>query len=160
MLYSLTMRNRLRLSHQIDKLIDITGRGELRRVLNTGNVEALRDSEHGEGILLNAIRYRNQALIHILIEENIQINAPGLYGVTPLMLACAEDSKRLILRGATVDDVDSEGRSALMYAVEAADLDKVAYLVAQGANTQIRDSAGQAAADYADALGFSLPGLK
>ena len=160
MVYSLTMGIRVRLSHQIDKLIDITGTDQLRHVLSTVDSEALRDSEHGEGILLNAIRYRNQALILILIEENIQINARGLYGVTPLMLANAEVSKLLLQQGASVDDVDSEGKSALMYAVEAADFDKVAYLVAQGADTQIRDSAGQTAADYAEALGFSLPGLK
>lgn len=144
----------------LDNLLYSSDSREIRRALSVVNTEALRDREHGEGILLNAIRCRNRVLIPILIEESIQINARGLYGVTPLMLACAEDSKRLILHSATVDDVDNEGRSALMYAVEAADFDKAAYLVAQGADTQIRDSVGQTAADYADALGFSLPGLK
>lgn len=90
-----------------------------------------------------------------LLKEGADINIKDINGRTPLILAsrspdgAAKRIRTYIEWGARIDDVDAEGKSALIYAVIAESKDVVKELIKGNANTSIRDKNGKTAVDYA-----------
>jgi hypothetical protein len=86
-----------------------------------------------------------------LLDIGANVNGKDLQGRTPLMNACLHNGrdampvlKLLIERGASIQDVDSDGRSALAYAVENSDMESAAILllIEAGADVHQKDHFG------------------
>ncbi len=62
--------------------------------------------------------------------------------------------KLLVDGGADINAADKEGRTVLIYAVDAKKAEAAKYLIALGADTTLADDKGRTALDYANAMGM------
>jgi hypothetical protein len=87
---------------------------------------------------------------------------PDLFGCDDLMLAAdagdLADCQALLAAGADVRRVDRKGRSALVYAVNHAEVDVAAALIAKGAAVDAKDASGQTPLGMA--LDFRMPAME
>lgn len=60
-----------------------------------------------------------------------------------------EMAKKLLNRGADIDYVNREGKTALVMAVQMLRIDSIHFLLEKGANPHLEDLTGQDACDYA-----------
>lgn len=105
---------------------------------------------YGTTPLSAAIQVKQYKMAEILVEKGADFNLANSAGVTPLMFAAngakypaPEMVKFLLNKGAKVNDLDNEGRSALFYAVGKIWVDVTKMLVDAGADVNIRDSQGR-----------------
>jgi ankyrin repeat protein len=112
------------------------------------------------GKLLQAARQGDLLLVKAAIAEGANVNCRGTNGLTPLLQTISgptapfEAGRRqcvafLLERGAEVDAKDSDGRTALIYATRAGDLETVRLLVKAGAFIKMRDGFHKTAVLYA-----------
>jgi hypothetical protein len=114
--------------------------------------------------LLKAAQTGNPALVKAAIAEGANVNCEGTNGLSPLLeslhgiSAPVDDSRRecvvlLLKSAANVDALDGDGRTALIYAVRAGDMETVRLLVDAGAFIKRRDAFHKTAVLYAAECG-------
>lgn len=121
---------------------------ETTRVINT------RDSSSGETALAIVVKNRDLTWTRFLLAKGANPAIADKQGMTPLMhatlLGFSEGAEVLLERGATVDQSNSRGETALILAVQRRDAMMVRMLVKRGANPDKADHiAGLSARDYA-----------
>lgn len=121
---------------------------ETTRIINT------RDSSNGETALAIVVKNRDLTWIRFLLAKGANPGIGDKEGMTPLMhatlLGFAEGADALLQRGATVDQANSRGETALILAVQRRDNAIVRMLIARKANPDKADHvAGLSARDYA-----------
>jgi ankyrin repeat protein len=97
-------------------------------------------------LLIASVRDRHE-VVDFLLKSKADVNAASDEGLTSLMGA-ADDAvpiKTLLKAGAMIDAVDREGWSALFFAVEHVQVDKLKALLENGANVDVKDKNGQTA---------------
>lgn len=110
--------------------------------------------------LFQGARQGDLALLKAAVAAGADVNCRGTNGLTPLLQTVSaatapfEPERRhcvafLLERGAEVDAKDSDGRTALIYAVRAGDLETVRMLVDAGAVIKRRDRFHMTAMLYA-----------
>ena len=113
-------------------------------------------SNDGETALMNAYIRGNKELVELLInsgaDANLISNLKDNYGRAKLMEASEIGNKEavelLIKSGVGVNEVDDNGKSALMYACEkhiisSSDIEVVKFLIDNGADVNIKNNVGQ-----------------
>jgi ankyrin repeat protein len=120
-------------------------RSALLTLLYEGANPNARDKKYrGTRLLQYAVIGGHVETVEMLISNGAQIEAVGLFNVTPLVTAlwfrqtavvCA-----LVRRGAQVDTIGPQGRRPLMSAAEAGDLESVRALVEAGATVNAYDT--------------------
>jgi len=105
---------------------------------------------YGTTPLSAAIQVKQYKMAETLVEKGADFNIPNSAGVTPLMFAAngakypaPEMVKFLLNKGAKVNDLDNEGRSALFYAIGKIWVDVTKILIDAGADVNIKDSQGR-----------------
>lgn len=102
-----------------------------------------------------AAKQGDAELIIKLVQDGMDVNQPNLEGQTPLMLAVQADSHALevtnllLTQGAKVNEVDTYGNTALIYAAQVGGLDVIKALVAHGADAAIANKSEATALDFA-----------
>ena len=124
--------------------------GAVRFLLNQGADVNLKDDYGFTALHLAAVISMYEAVI-CLVENGADVNAVNLRDVTPLMMACDDDSnmdvvRYLMRRGADVHLKDFDGFTALLYAITSDSdfaLDILRFLIQNGAdfNTRNREEA-------------------
>ena len=115
-------------------------------------------SNDGETALMNAYIRGNKELVELLInsgaDANLISNLKDNYGRAKLMEASEIGNKEavelLIKSGVGVNEVDDNGKSALMYACEkhiisSSDIEVVKFLIDNGANVNLKSNDGETA---------------
>lgn len=109
----------------------------------------------GYAALAVAARFGDEAAVTNLLQAgaNPDVEVSGHRQETPLMEAARDGypviGQRLVRAGARIDHVDSEGATALMWAVREGETDYARALLDAGANPALRDRAGDTALDIA-----------
>ena len=125
--------------------------------------ETLTPSFSAQGVvgnLLQAARQGDLLLVKTSIAEGANVNCRGTNGLTPLLQTVSgatapfEAGRRqcvafLLEHGAEVDAKDSDGRTALIHATRAGDLETVRLLAKSGAFIKRRDGFHKTAQLYA-----------
>jgi hypothetical protein len=101
----------------------------------------------GDTILHHALRGSNDRLFKQLMETMpVLVNTPGDGGITPLHIASTLETptffQQLVIAGADVNTADSEGKTALIYAILSSSPSFRGYistLVQKGANVNVKD---------------------
>ncbi|MEL6778299.1 MAG: ankyrin repeat domain-containing protein [Cyanobacteria bacterium J06597_16] len=114
-------------------------------------------NDNGCSALSSASRAGRMSILETLLDAQADPNLPEADSqgnrCYPLMVAARSASsihradilELLILQGANIDQADSQGRTAMMHAVEKGHLDAIATLINHNANLLLRDTAGQTA---------------
>lgn len=121
--------------------------------------ESKRDSR-GQNLLFYALQEEKHAeLATQLIEQDIDIETPNDYGVTPLMLASGNSTagvlKRMLAAGTNVNKRNADGATALMYAALSGREENVRLLLVAGAVPGFKDGKGNTAQEMAKWQGFT-----
>lgn len=104
-------------------------------------------------LLFSAVNKNNIGAVQGLLDKGADINgALTDSGMTPLMLAIFqrhnEITRYMILRGANLDVIDWDGRTALHIAAQNTDVRIMEMLMAYGAKQDVKDKSGHLPADY------------
>ena len=107
-----------------------------------------------QSALIAAARFGNHAAIPFLASAGADLNLPaGVNGWPPLMHAIhknqAGSAEALIKTGANVNHTQSDGETALMMAAGYGYLDIVRILLRNGADSAMKNAAGNTALDFA-----------
>lgn len=151
------------------QLISAVKSGDTERVatLIADGADPEATSTQGFRALALAALYGHGSVIDVLVTNGADVNAestvshPVTDGVTALMAACHDSTGRtdivlqLIRHGARLDETDSVGRTALMYAVLSGYYEIVRVLTDQGADTSICTTEGHSPMDVARESGDS-----
>ena len=98
--------------------------------------------------LLIALPGAPYPVIKLLVDRGADVNLSNSLGITPLMRASTKDIARLLLeKGAIIDEVDNQGRSALRHMVENKHYDASDLLLSEEANYNLRDDTGRRPVD-------------
>ena len=98
--------------------------------------------------LLIALPGAPYPVIKLLVDRGADVNFSNSLGITPLMYASTKDIARLLLeKGAIIDEVDNQGRSALRHMVENKHYDASDLLLSEEANYNLRDDTGRRPVD-------------
>ena len=120
--------------------------GAVRFLLNQGADVNLKDDYGFTALHLAAISSMYEVVI-CLVENGADVNAVNFRDVTPLMMACDDDSnmdvvRYLMRRGADVHLKDVDGFTALLYAITSDSdfaLDILRFLIQNGADVNTRN---------------------
>ena len=120
--------------------------GAVRFLLNQGADVNLKDDYGFTALHLAAISSMYEVMI-CLVENGADVNAVNLRDVTPLMMACDDDSnmdvvRYLMRRGADMQLKDVDGFTALLYAITSDSdfaLDILRFLIQNGADVNTRN---------------------
>jgi hypothetical protein len=110
----------------------------MRKQLEVGNRVFLK----GQTALMVALCYEYNDIASTLLANGADVNQKGNNETFPLQLARGGLVKELIERGADLNQKSSHGESALMYAAEGGDLEKLAVLLEHGADINAKDEWG------------------
>ena len=100
--------------------------------------------------LMAAASKSDEKAVKDFIARKANVNAASEFGMTALMYAQGLPVVRLLLRaGASVNEKDVTGKTALYYAVQQADPDVVRALIKAGANVNAQDDKGMSALQLA-----------
>ena len=120
--------------------------GAVRFLLNQGADVNLKDDYGFTALHLAAVSSMYEVVI-CLVENGADVNAVNLRDVTPLMMACDDDSNMDVVRylmrsGADMHLKDVDGFTALLYAITSASdfaLDILRFLIQNGADINTRN---------------------
>lgn len=145
-------------------------RGKHVKLLLDRGADPNAASETGQTPIMVAARIGDEEAVEMLTTAGANVNAKDQYGRTALMLACADanhldlpsamsphslDIVTLLLRsGACINQQDTDGLTAVMYAVMRGALPEVKLLIQRGADPTIKTKAGKSALFLADERGF------
>ena len=137
---------------------DLTGDIEVVKFLIDNGANVNLKSNDGETALMNAYIRGNKELVELLInsgaDANLISNLKDNYGRAKLMEASEIGNKEavelLIKSGVGVNEVDDNGKSALMYACEkhiisSSDIEVVKFLIDNGANVNLKSNDSETA---------------
>jgi hypothetical protein len=100
-------------------------------------------NEEWQTPLMAAASNSDEKLVKDLIERKANVNVGSRSGMTALMYARGLPTVKLLLgAGASVNDKDITGKTALYYAAQQADPDVVQALIKAGANVNAKDDRG------------------
>jgi ankyrin repeat protein len=166
-----TLKYRSRQQNQaVENLIDAAMAGNIQKIrqciADGADVNAIGSCDRTA--LSLAIQGGHLTAIQELLDVGADPNLPdetddGLAAKSPLMEASStffatnrsEMVRLLLQRGAEIDRQDAEGRTALMHALEYADIDVIQTLLETGCNLDIRDKQGNTALMVAEFRGLS-----
>ncbi|WP_445710213.1 ankyrin repeat domain-containing protein [Flavobacterium sp.] len=144
------------LSAQEEKTIfDIARTGtviQIEELIEKDPKSVFRVNENGFSALVLATYKGNNDVAKLLIEKGSDINGNSQMG-TPLMAAIVkgnnEIAKILIEKKADLDLMDSNGTTALLYAVQFKNHELVSIIVKTGVDIDYKDKNNKSAIDYA-----------
>lgn len=136
------------------------GDEQLVRVLLDHHSDPNELDGSGKGPLVYAAAKGLAPIVRMLLDAGADVNRVYAHKLTALMwvagypnIVAAPDglatAELLVARGASIHAVDDRGRSALMIAAERGHAKMVGWLMAHGADANLRDGQGKAAADLA-----------
>lgn len=136
------------------------GSRALHVAIQGNHVPATKRDSRGQNLLFYALQEEKHAeLATQLIEQDIDIETPNDYGVTPLMLASGNSTagvlKRMLAAGTNVNVRNADGATALMYAALSGREENVRLLLAAGAVPGLKDAKGNTAQEMAKWQGFA-----
>ncbi|HEV2397323.1 MAG TPA: ankyrin repeat domain-containing protein [Candidatus Sulfotelmatobacter sp.] len=100
--------------------------------------------------LMAAASFGDEKLVKLFIDHHANVNIGSRFGETALMCARALPVVRMLISaGASVNDENMTGETALYYATQRADPDAVKALLEVGANVTTRNNRGMAPLDRA-----------
>jgi ankyrin repeat protein/Zn-finger nucleic acid-binding protein len=103
--------------------------------------------------LITASLTGNKDIIKLLLDAGADVNARTKFDVHALMVAPNADIASLLLSaGAQIDGIDQDNRSALFYAVEDVQPDKIGVLLKHGAKTGLKDKNGNTVIDIVNRI--------
>jgi ankyrin repeat protein len=117
-------------------------------VLLAGSLATQRDARSSlpPDSLARAIETRNTQLLELCFEENVDVNAPGADGRTPLLVATTQQDgamvQRLLDAGAKPDIADPRGTTPLLMAVSQQDGGIAQRLLDRKAEVNVTDETG------------------
>jgi ankyrin repeat protein len=121
--------------------ISIGDKAAVEVMLSEGVSPNYKNSNTEDTALIKAIENGNEAMIDLLFKKGADANLLGLYGKTPLMVACSkgdlETVKKLLLRGADVNYVRSSRYGndvAMNYAATSGKIEIMELLYENGAS--------------------------
>ncbi|MCX4026961.1 ankyrin repeat domain-containing protein [Endozoicomonas sp. SM1973] len=122
-------------------------------LLEFGTDENIIDKE-GNTLLAVASFYNHAGIAKMLINKGADINAKPFEGISPLMLASSKNNieviKVLVDKGVNINfNSNSDKATALMVAAQNGHFETVKFLVESGAKTEMKDSKGSTALDFA-----------
>ena len=120
------------------------------KFLLLANVNANERNDEGDTPLSVAITYPSEEIVRMLLDRGARVNEPSKNNVTPLMTVAALGTGTglniLLDYGANPDLQDNQGRTALMYAVEALNYDTASALLdVSKMDLSIKDKNGKTA---------------
>ena len=144
---------------QQKSIFDIARKGSLKEIKNIfkNNPKSI-DSKSKEGYspLTLACYYGNNEVAEFLINKVSNINAKSSYG-TPLMAAVVKNNEKLVdlllKKNVELNATDTNGTTALHYAVIFGYTNIVILLTNSKCNTNLKDNRGKTANDYAKITG-------
>ncbi|OMJ77263.1 hypothetical protein SteCoe_23172 [Stentor coeruleus] len=128
-----------------------------KNYMNHDGIDSLELNAHspeGSTLLHNAVKKHNIKLVELLLEytPSININCLDIYRRTPLHIACIENdfiiAKLFIDKGVLLNAIDSEGNTALHYAIVVENIQIIEFLVCMCANLEIKNHQGITAIDF------------
>jgi ankyrin repeat protein len=128
---------------------------ECIKALAAGGANVNVQAENGSTVLISATGNQNEELVAYLLNHGANVNLATYESIPPLSFAASDytDNPRildmLLEHGATVNKQDMFGKTALMEAIGADQVNGVKVLLDHGANPNLRDRWGKAALDYA-----------
>ena len=136
-------------------IFDACRKGTVKDVISiyTKDTNSINNTnEAGYTPLILACYHGNDEVVEFLIDKVDDINGTSDYG-TPLMAAVVKGDlnivEMLLARNADTNIADTNGTTALHYAIFFKQLDIVKLLAKAGAKSDIKDGRGQSAMDYA-----------
>lgn len=89
-------------------------------------------------------------VVEYLVKNGAEINIKNNHSVSPILFQINKDDnyeviKKMVEKGADIDDKDEKGWTGLMYAVAYNRVDMVDFLIDLGANIEEKDKSGQTA---------------
>lgn len=90
--------------------------------------------------------------VNLLIKAGADVNYQNKFGFTALMLARydVEILNLLIKAGAKINPQDKNGNTAIFYAITDEDVNKLKYLLENGADTKVKNKAGLSPLEFAE----------
>lgn len=138
-----------------NSIFDICRTGNIQDMIAyyTKNPECVnKKTQEGYTPLILACYYGNEQAVEFLVDKVEEINVKSDYG-TPLMAAVVKGNKDIVKmlldHHADVNISDTNGTTALHYAVMLKHYDIVELLVEANADTGLKDNRNQTAKDYA-----------
>jgi len=105
-------------------------------IANDINVNA-RDANEDTPLHLAAL-YDNKEVVKLLLAHDAQVNVKNDFAETPLHLASSLTVARLLIAaGADINAKDLEGITPLYMAIQSGDMDKIEFLVSNGADVNV-----------------------
>lgn len=139
-------------------IYDVCRKGSVSDLISiySNNPESIDQSdEHGYTPLILACYHGNEEVVRFLLDKVDDINGSSNYG-TPLMAAVVKGDENivelLLKRNADTDIPDSNGTTALHYAVMFKNYDIIKLLIEARANVTLKDNRGRSALEYAQML--------
>lgn len=100
--------------------------------------------------LMAAACFGDEKLVKLFIDHKANVNIGNKFGMTALMYSRSTAKvEMLIAAGASVNDKDMSGKTALYYSTTRNDPDAVKAVIAAGANVNAKDNKGRTALDLA-----------
>lgn len=106
----------------------------------------------GRTPLIDAARFNKKDAVDFLLKKGADVNKASSQGYTPLHWVVLQSNgklsmlKRLVKAGADLNAQDEQGNTPLYYAVKYGEELKVGYLMKKGARADIKNKAGESAA--------------
>ncbi|NNL16956.1 MAG: ankyrin repeat domain-containing protein [Flavobacteriaceae bacterium] len=136
-------------------IFDASRKGQLNEVISiySKNPEVINlTNTEGYSPLILACYHGNEEVVRFILDKANNINGTSNYG-TPLMAAVVKGNlnivEMLLERKADTNIADSNGTTAMHYAVMFKNYDVIKLLLEAKADLKIKDNRGQSALDYA-----------
>jgi len=140
-------------------IFDVARNGTLDEliILATSNKDTINSiNKRGDSPLVLATYYGNNEVALYLAEHAKEINIQSKNG-TPLIAAIYTNNKVLteefLKLGANIEAKDSAGKTPIMYALIAKNIESVKILLSYKADTNVKDNSNNAVIDYAKQTG-------
>lgn len=138
-----------------DNIFDASRQGDVNKVISiyTKDPDSINlTNSEGYSPLILACYHGNKEVVRFLIDKVHSINSTSNYG-TPLMAAIVKGNieiiEMLLSRNAATNIADTNGTTAMHYAVMFKNYEAIKLLIKANADLEIKDKRGQSALDYA-----------
>lgn len=131
----------------------------VRRILvRKEQIDLNKRLSDGETLMTTAVIINNPQIVEILLENNTSLSKTNKNNETPIMVAARmghdEMVKRLISLGATTNDKDGDGNTALHLAILSSKESIALYLINNKTNIEIRNNENQSPLKLAETIGL------